>query len=116
MKKLVVPVGALALTLVLTAAPINRLAAEETGVAGIHSWVKIGRRTCLADHFHTGNGNGASLRMAQAAAIRSWTDFTAWEYGGSWGRYSLAMSKSMKCERSSGGYSCTTDARPCRSY
>jgi hypothetical protein len=88
---------------------------EETGIAGIHSWVRMGRRTCLADHFHNGNGNGATRAQAERAAIQSWVDFTAWEYGGSWGRYSLAASKKMTCERSD-SWTCFLEARPCRGY
>ena len=32
----------------------------ETGVAQIHTWVKVGRKTCMLDHYHDGNGNGSS--------------------------------------------------------
>ena len=63
--------------------------AGETGVASIHSWVKIGGKTCLVDHYHDGSGTGSSRASAQAAAIRSWAEFTTWEYGNSWGRYGL---------------------------
>ncbi len=89
--------------------------ADETGIAGIHSWVKVGRRTCMTDHYHSGSGNGATRRLAEKAAIQSWTDFTAWEYGSSWGRYSLAASKSMNCDKSD-GWSCFVEARPCRNH
>jgi hypothetical protein len=89
--------------------------AEETGIAGIHTWVKTGRKTCLADHFHNGSGTGATRPQAERAAIQSWVDFTAWEYGGSWGRYSLAASKKMTCSREE-GWSCDVEARPCRPH
>jgi hypothetical protein len=89
--------------------------AEETGIAGIHSWVRTGRKTCLADHFHNGSGSGMTRPQAERAAIQSWVDFTAWEYGGSWGRYSLAANKKVDCARSE-SWSCDVEARPCRPY
>jgi hypothetical protein len=104
----------LALGVLLGTAGMAR-AEEETGIASIHSWVRMGHKTCLADHFHNGNGHGATRAQAERAAVRSWVDFTAWEYGGSWGRYSLAASKKMTCERS-GSWTCFLEARPCRDY
>ena len=101
----------LALGILLAAAGMAK--AEETGVAGIHSWAKMGRKTCLADHFHDGSGRGATRPQAERAAIQSWIDFTAWEYGGSWGRYSISASKKMTCSRSE-SWSCDVEARPCR--
>jgi hypothetical protein len=61
--------------------------ADETGVASIHSWVRTGGKTCLVDHYHDGSGSGSTRGSAQAAAIRAWAEFTAGEYGTSWGRY-----------------------------
>ena len=90
--------------------------AGETGVASIHSWVKIGGKTCLVDHYHDGSGTGSSRASAQAAAIRSWAEFTTWEYGNSWGRYGLAVGKSMNCSGGGGSWSCNTSARACRGW
>jgi hypothetical protein len=89
--------------------------AEETGVAGIHTWVKVGRKTCLADHFHSGSGSGPTRQQAEKQAIQSWIDFTAWEYGSTWGRYALAASKKVNCERGD-GWSCHLEARACRPF
>jgi hypothetical protein len=89
--------------------------ADETGIAGIHSWVRLGHKTCLADHFHSGNGNGATRSQAERQAIQAWADFTSWEYGSSWGRYSIAANKNVSCEQS-GSWSCFLEARPCRPY
>lgn len=100
---------------VLLGAAGSAQADDETGIAGIHSWVKMGRKTCLADHFHTGNGTGATRTQAERQAIQSWVDFTAWEYGSAWGRYTIAASKKMSCEQS-GGWSCFLEARPCRPF
>jgi hypothetical protein len=105
-----------ALVCVLALAPAGAVQAEETGVAGIHTWVKVGRKTCLADHFHDGTGAGRTRAKAQAEAIQAWTDFTAWEYGGTWGRYSLAVGKSMSCSQSGGSWTCNTQARACRPF
>jgi hypothetical protein len=90
--------------------------ADETGVASIHTWIRVGRKTCMADHFHDGTGTARTRAGAHLAAIRAWSEFTAWEYGSSWGSYGLALSKSAKCARSSSGWSCTVQARPCRPY
>jgi hypothetical protein len=114
MRKLLTLAGAFAVAASLAqSAPVQ---ASETGVAGIHSWVKIGGKTCLVDHYHDGSGTGASRSSAQAAAIRSWAEFTAWEYGSSWGRYGLAVGKSMNCSGGGGSWSCSTSARACRGW
>jgi hypothetical protein len=114
MRKLLTLAGVLALAGPL--APSVPVEAGETGVAGIHSWVKIGGKTCLVDHYHDGSGTGASRASAQSAAIRSWAEFTAWEYGSSWGRYGLAVGKSMNCSGGGGSWSCSTSARACRGW
>jgi hypothetical protein len=88
---------------------------DETGIADIHSLVKVGRKTCMLDHFHSGTGSSPTRALAERQAIQSWIDFTAWEYGTSWGRYSIAASKKMTCDRS-GDWSCFVEARPCRPY
>jgi hypothetical protein len=90
------------------------LQADETGVAGIHTWVKVGRRLCLQDHYHDGSGSGATRSQAERDAIRSWIDFTAWEYGSTWGSYGLAIRKSMSCSGGPGHWSCSTQGIPCR--
>ena len=90
--------------------------ANETGIAIIHPWVKIGRKTCFTDHFHYGSGNGATQTHARAAAISAWIWPTDLEYGTSWGNYRLAASKSMKCARRGTLWTCDTQARPCRAY
>ena len=95
----------------------SALPQEETGIAGIHTWVKVGRKTCMLDHFHDGNGNGKTRREAEQAAIRSWVEFTAWEYGNPWGSFGNAVSKSMNCTGGpQGGWTCHVEARPCRPY
>ena len=101
--------GALALVLGMPSGTV-----QAQGMDDLHSKVRVGGRLCMADHFHDGSGTGSTRARAQAAAIRAWIDFTAWEYGGRWGSYGAAISKSMSCSGGSGSYSCSTSARPCR--
>jgi hypothetical protein len=106
-------VSALALGLMLAAG--GTAVAQETGLAGMHTWVRVGGRTCMLDHFHDGSGSGPTRAAAQRAAIRAWIDFTAFEYGGRWASYGASVSKRMGCSGSPGNYSCSTSSRPCRS-
>jgi hypothetical protein len=105
-------VGAFAAVLML--APDRGAAEEGMGLSGIHQWVRVGRKTCMLDHFHDGSGIGATKAQAQASAIRAWSDFTAWEYGDRWGKWQLAESKSGGCTGSGKNFSCNVSARPCR--
>jgi hypothetical protein len=89
---------------------------QETGLAEIHTWIKVGRKTCMVDHFHDGSGTGPTRAAAQREAIRSWVEFTAWEYGNPWGRYAIAASRKMTCSRESEGWRCSVEARPCRPH
>jgi len=86
---------------------------EGIGLAGIHAWVRVAGKTCMADHFHDGQGTGPTKAQAQAAAIRAWIDFTAWEYGPRWARWQLSVSKSANCSGSRGNVSCNVSSRPC---
>ena len=47
--------------------------AEETGLAQLHSWVKVGRKTCMADHYHSGTGHASTREQAERQAIQSWS-------------------------------------------
>jgi hypothetical protein len=104
--------SALALGLMLPAG--DAAVAQDTGLAGMHTWVRVGGRTCLLDHFHDGSGSGPTRAGAQRAAMRAWSDFTAWEYGNRWGSYSASISKRISCTGGPGNYSCETSSRPCR--
>ena len=91
--------------------------ASETGMASIHSWRKVGKKTCLVDHQHAGAGSGNSVKAAQAQAINSWASFTDLEYGSSWANFGNAVEKVMKCGPSGGGsYQCDLLATPCRGW
>jgi hypothetical protein len=112
MKQLLVCAGALALAAAFV--PGTGARAQDAGLAGLHAWVRVGGKTCMADHYHDGSGTGRTRAAAQAAAIRAWIDFTAWEYGSRWGSYAAAVSKSMNCSGGGGNWTCSTSARPCR--
>lgn len=86
----------------------------QDGLASLHAWIRIGGKTCMADHFHDGTGSGPTRGHAQVAAIRAWQDFTGWEYGRRWGSYGNAISKSLHCSGGRGNVSCSVSARPCR--
>lgn len=68
--------------------PMTYAVADETGFASMHSWRKERGIMCFADHFHSGSGNGQTKRAARRAAIKSWREFTALEYGSDWARFS----------------------------
>jgi hypothetical protein len=90
-------------------------AAQGMGLDGLHEKVRIGGKLCMADHFHQGASNGmASRKAAEIAAIKSWQDFTAWEYGSAWGSWAASVSRSMNCGPSGGSWGCTINSRPCR--
>lgn len=88
---------------------------DSTGFAGMHDLRREGGRLCMSDHWHYGTGGPQKTKSrAQRAAIRSWADFTAMEYGTDWARWGRAKSKKASCSRSSGGWDCSVEARPCR--
>lgn len=88
---------------------------QEEGLSGLHAKVRIGGKLCMADHSHQGQSEGAlTRRAAEAAAIRNWSAFTAWEYSGAWGNFQLAVAKSMSCSQSGNTWGCSVEARPCR--
>ena len=90
--------------------------AQETGLASIHSWVAVGRKTCMATHTHDGTGTGKTKKDAEKAAIQNWESFTAWEYGSPWGRYSESVSKVVNCDKTTTSeFSCHVNSRPCKS-
>lgn len=103
-----------ALFMPMVPAPVH---ADETGMAGIHTWRKVGKKTCLVDHFHDGDGTGATQKLAELAAMRSWQSFTDLEYGSDWANFKIANSRSMKCTQEGGArWSCRTEAVACRAF
>jgi len=109
----------IALRLILAACmalPAVEVLADDTGVAQLlHSMRREGKRLCLSDHFHDGySSGGASKKAAEAAAIKAWAEFTAWEYGTDWAVWPRAGSKKINCEQSGGGWGCHAEARACK--
>jgi hypothetical protein len=103
-----------AATLLLGAAALAPVAADDTGMASSHDWRREGGRTCFLDHYHSGSGSGATKAAAQKDAISSWAGFTDFEYGSDWAHFSRAASKSMSCSKGANGFDCQLSARPCR--
>jgi hypothetical protein len=109
---------ALLLAVALSAAgsPTTTASASETGMASIHSWRKVGKKTCLVDHEHSGSGSGVNRQAAELSAIRSWVGFTDLEYGSSWANINQAVGKQMRCSSGTGGIQCDLLATACRPW
>lgn len=106
-----------AAAVVVVGSSFSPVQADETGMASIHSWRKVGKKTCFVDHSHAGSGNGSTKKAAEMAAVSSWVSFTALEYGSSWADYRAAVAKVMRCGANGpGSWSCDLDAIPCRPY
>lgn len=90
--------------------------ADDTGVAtALHAVRREGGRICMTDHWHYGSGGVQAVKSrAQREAIRSWAEFTAFEYGTDWARWYRAASRKVNCARASGGWRCDVEARPCK--
>lgn len=89
--------------------------ADETGFASMHSWTKVGRKTCMTDHTHYGSSTGhRTERAAMRAAIKDWQEFTAGEYGLDWAYFHRAHARLKSCNRAPGGWECSIEGRPCR--
>jgi hypothetical protein len=108
----------LALIAMMMIGTVSAVKADDSGFASIHDWKnEKGGRVCMSDHFHDGNGTGATRKEAEAAARSSWVSFTVFEYGTDWGSYTLAASQKMECGNASGPtWSCATSARPCKKH
>ena len=88
MKKSVAGACALALVALLAGGAAGAGKAGDRCCA--HSFLGQGRRARRAwsTTYHDGSGTGSSRQQAERSAIVSWSEFTAWEYGTPWGRYS----------------------------
>lgn len=104
--------AAFAVSITTLPAPIS---ADETGMASMHEWVRVGRKVCYKDHTHYGSSSGhRSKRAALRAAIKEWQEFTAFEYGTSWAYFRRANAKRNSCNREASGWYCSVQARPCK--
>lgn len=113
----VVPLVAAAAALVAGGVVVPRSAvADDTGLASMHAWVKVRGAVCYADHTHYASSVGhRDKKSAMAAAVKSWVEFTAWEYGTSWANFNKAAARKADCKQTSSGWACDVEARPCRS-
>lgn len=101
-------------TFVVTSAT-QALAQRDRALVGLHDLRREGPSICIVNHFHLGTASQQpTRRAAQRAAMRDWSAFTAWEYGGHWGDPRRARNKSMACERQRTGWTCDFNARPCK--
>ncbi len=104
----------LALAGVFLLVNVTAVLADDTGLAYAHTLRKEHGRLCMADHWHSGSGEGSSKGAARQAAIRSWADFTNFEYGTAWAHFSLAAAQQTRYTKAAKGWSAAVDARPCR--
>lgn len=110
-----IAIGLIAAATAVVCVDVSVAWADDTGLASIHKLRRERGRICMADHWHYGSsGTQSSKRAAQRAAMRSWQDFTALEYGSDWARYNRAGSRKINCSRAAAGWSCDVEARPCK--
>lgn len=100
---------------VCVAATSFAASADETGLASMHEWKRVGKLTCYAEHTHYGSSAGhRDKKSATAAAIKDWAGFTAFEYGTTWANFNKATAKKIGCSQSPSGWGCEIEARPCK--
>ena len=84
-------------------------------LADMHEQRRERGRICFTDHYHYGSSSGQpSKKAAELTAIKSWSDFVDFEYGGVWTSWARSGSKSVKCSSSTSGWGCDVSSRPCR--
>jgi hypothetical protein len=88
--------------------------AQDSGLSSMHDVRREGGRVCMSDHFHYGSGSGTTKQKAIAAAAASWSDFTAFEYGGGWASFKRSASKQVNVSQGASGWTADVSSRPCR--
>lgn len=101
---------------IVSIAPASaRSGSADTGLSVIHIQERVGNRICYSYHLHHSAGTGPTKRAALKAAVKRWNDFTAWEYGNAWGRFSRAVGRTSHCQRRADrSYYCSIKGRACR--
>ena len=89
-------------------------AADDTGFASSHDMVTAGGHKCFASHAHSGSGDGKTKASALAAALKSWWEYTAGEYGSDWAHWGKSAGKSVSYTKAADGWSATAESRPCK--
>jgi hypothetical protein len=97
---------------ILTSAGLAQ--ADDTGFASSHDLAKENGRLCMSNHAHTGSGEGATKAQARSGAVRSWIEFTNFEYGSDWASFAVAAGPATRYTKEASGWSATVDARPCK--
>jgi hypothetical protein len=90
--------------------------AQETGLHKIHDLARQKGKLCMVDHEHAGESPPSGNKsVAVKLAINKWVQFTADEYGKSWGSWKAAAGKKETCSGGPGNVVCMVTARPCKS-
>jgi hypothetical protein len=82
----------------------------------MHEEKRVGRLSCMVDHYHFGSSTGQSSRKAaEADAAASWADFVYFEYGDAYTSWKSSQSKNVDCSKDGSGlWGCSISSRPCR--
>ena len=82
----------------------------------LHDEQRVGKLSCMVDHYHFGSSKGqASRKAAEADAAASWENFVDFEYGGAYASWKASQGKSVDCANDGSGlWGCTVSSRPCR--
>ncbi len=82
----------------------------------LHDEVRVGKFSCMTDHYHFGSSKGmTSKKAAEAEAIASWSSFVDFEYGSAYASWKASVGKSVDCANDSSGlWGCTISSRVCR--
>ena len=108
------PLTAMVLVFIVLAS-VRPAAAQSFNNADAWDQRRYGGKICFTEHTHYGESpSWPTKKGARRYAIRSWEEFTTWEYGKAWGRYRRAIARTMNCEKTAGRWICRTEARPCR--
>lgn len=100
--------------LLITVCAGSAARADETGFASMHDQRRESGKLCMTTHFHNGSGSGATKKAALRAAVQGYVEYTAFEYGTTWARWSNAASKSVSYTKESSGWGANVEARPCK--
>lgn len=82
----------------------------------LHAEQRVGKWSCMVDHYHFGSSKGlTSKKAAEADAAASWSNFVDFEYGGAYASWKASQSKQVDCAKDGSGlWGCTLSSRPCR--
>ena len=97
----------------VTAPKGSQAVASSCNALTFHDERREGGVCCFTEHTHSAVGAGENSRAkALTEAVKAWEDFTWFEYGSPYERWSIAHSKSVSCTTGA-GWTCTVVARAC---